>query len=132
MSPLEAPAEGLGDRIARLRRTKGWKQQELAERIGARSSQVSNYERGTYEPKPGMLGPLAEALGTTVDFLLTGREPRVQRDQRLRNLVPLLETLPEELRDALVSALEAVVRTHNLIESHQRAAKRAGGRPPAI
>jgi transcriptional regulator with XRE-family HTH domain len=119
----ELPQEGIGDRIARLRRANGWNQKELAERIGARSSQVSKYERGTYQPKPGILGPLAEALGTTVDFLLTGREPRGQRDQRFRNLLPLLESLPEDLRDALVSTLEAVVRTHNLIEGYQKGTK---------
>jgi hypothetical protein len=50
----------------------------------------------------------------------------VQRDQRLRNLLPVLESLPEELRDALVSTLEAVVRTSQLIEVHQRR-KRSGG-----
>jgi hypothetical protein len=57
---------------------------------------------------------------------LTGRATKVQRDQRLRNLLPVLESLPEELRDALVSTLEAVVRTSQLIEVHQRR-KRSGG-----
>jgi len=123
MSETELPQEGLGDRIARLRRTKGWNQKELAERLGVRSNQVSKFERGTYQPKPGILGPLAETLGTTVDFLLTGREARVQRDQRLRNLLPLLENLPEDLRDALVSALEGVVKVHNLIEGYQKRTK---------
>jgi hypothetical protein len=53
----------------------------------------------------------------------TGRKTKVQRDQRLRNLLPLLESLPEELRDALVSILEAVVRTNHLLEVHQKEAK---------
>ena len=52
-----------------------------------------------------------------------GRETKVQRDQRFRNLLPLLESLPEELRDALVSTLEAVVRTSRLIEVHQKETK---------
>lgn len=116
----ELPSGRLGDRIASLRKRKGWNQAELAERIGVRANQISKYEQGAYQPKPAVLGPLAEALGTTVDFLLTGRETKVQRDQRLRNLLPLLESLPEELRDALVSTLEAVVRTSHLIEVHQR------------
>ena len=53
----------------------------------------------------------------------TGRKTKVQRDQRLRNLLPLLESLPEELRDALVSTLEALVRTSHLLEVHQRGTK---------
>jgi transcriptional regulator with XRE-family HTH domain len=128
----ELPADRLGDRIASLRKRKGWSQAELAERIGVRANQISKYEQGAYQPKPAVLGPLAEALGTTVDFLLTGRETKVQRDPRLRNLLPLLESLPEELRDTLVSTLEALVRTSNLIEVHRRTTvrrKRETARP---
>jgi hypothetical protein len=45
--------------------------------------------------------------------------PEPPSDPRLRNLLPQLESLPEELRDALVSALEAVVRTHHLLQDYQ-------------
>ena len=51
------------------------------------------------------------------------RKPAPQEppsDPRLRNLLPQLESLPEELRDALVSTLEAMVRTNHLLEVHQR------------
>jgi len=51
------------------------------------------------------------------------RKPAV-RDPRLRSLLPRLESLPEELRDALVSALEAVVRTQRLLEDYQRPPQR--------
>ena len=50
--------------------------------------------------------------------------PEPPSDPRLRNLLPQLESLPEELRDALVSALEAVVRTQRLLESYQRPPQR--------
>ena len=46
--------------------------------------------------------------------------PEPPSDPRLRNLLPQLESLPEELRDALVSALEAVVKTQRLLESYER------------
>ena len=45
--------------------------------------------------------------------------PEPMSDPRLRNLLPQLESLPEELRDALVSTLEAVVRAHQLLEGYQ-------------
>jgi len=119
----EIPSPDLGERIAWLRKRKGWGQAELARRIGVRANQISKYERGAYEPRPAVLGPLAEALETTVDYLLTGREAKVQWDQRLRNLLPLLESLPEELRDAVVFTLDALVRAHNLAEAHQKRTK---------
>ena len=52
------------------------------------------------------------------------RKPAV-RDPRLRSLLPRLESLPEELRDALVSVLEGVVRTHQVLEGYQ-----GGGKGP--
>lgn len=57
----------------------------------------------------------------------SGRRTKAQRDQRLRNLLPLIEALPEELREALVAALEAVVRTHHLLEGHQSRTKAGKG-----
>jgi hypothetical protein len=45
--------------------------------------------------------------------------PEPPSDPRLRDLLPRLESLPEELRDVLVSALEAVVRPHQLLEGYQ-------------
>ena len=45
------------------------------------------------------------------------------RDPRLRSLLPQLESLPEELRDALVSVLEGVVRSHQILEGYQRGGK---------
>jgi hypothetical protein len=46
--------------------------------------------------------------------------PEPPSDPRLRNLLPQLESFPEELRDALVTALEAVVRTHQLLEGYPK------------
>ena len=45
------------------------------------------------------------------------------RDPRLRSLLPQLESLPEELRDALVSVLEGVVRTHRVLEGYQSSSR---------
>jgi hypothetical protein len=39
-----------------------------------------------------------------------------ERDPRFRALVPQLEALPSELRDALVALLEGAVQVHQLIE----------------
>ena len=44
--------------------------------------------------------------------------PDPPSDPRLRNLLPHLESLPEELRDALVSVLEGVIKTHQILEGY--------------
>ena len=47
------------------------------------------------------------------------RKKKPPSDPRLRDLLPRLESLPEELRDALVTALEGVVRTQQLLEGYR-------------
>lgn len=120
-------AESLGDRIARLRRAKGWNQTELADRIGTKPAQISKYERGTYLPRPDLLPKLGEALGVSLDYLMTGRgsgEPR--RDFRLRERVEALETLPETQRSNLVAFLDALLAAHQLLRRYQELLQQHG------
>lgn len=62
----------LGMRIALLRAEKGWSQAELARRIGVSTSAVGMYEQGRREPSLDLLVRLAQELGVTTDYLLTG------------------------------------------------------------
>jgi transcriptional regulator with XRE-family HTH domain len=120
-------AESLGSRIARLRREKGWNQKELADRVGAKPTQISKYERGIYLPRPDVLPKLGEALGVSLDYLMTGRssgEPR--RDFRLRERVEALETLPETQRSNLVAFLDALLAAHHLLRRYQELLQQHG------
>ena len=62
----------LGLRIAVLRVEKGLSQAELAKRIGVSTSAVGMYEQGRREPSLVLLVCLAQELGVTTDYLLTG------------------------------------------------------------
>lgn len=128
-----AAAEGLGDRIARLRRAKDWNQKELADRIGARPSQISKYERGSYLPRPDLLPRLAEALEVSLDYLMTGRGTgETRRDFRLRERVEALEGLPTNQRDNLVAFLDALLAAHQLLRRYQELLQQHGsGLAPA-
>ena len=69
----------LGNRIADLRREKGYKQDELAEKLGVSPQAVSKYENDLSCPDISVLPTLAKELGVTVDELLTGvREPETK------------------------------------------------------
>lgn len=47
-------------------------QEDLAARAGVRSATVSRYERGQFQPRADKLAPIAEALGTSIDWLFRG------------------------------------------------------------
>jgi transcriptional regulator with XRE-family HTH domain len=59
----------LGDRIASLRRAKGWTQAKLAETAGLSPSAVSMYETNRRHPDDKALDKLARAFGMSVDAL---------------------------------------------------------------
>lgn len=62
----------VGAQIACLRREKGLTQSELGDRLGVSFQAVSKWERGETLPDTAILLDLANALGTSVDLILTG------------------------------------------------------------
>lgn len=64
----------VGGQIAALRKSRGLTQNDLGERLGVSFQAVSKWERSEALPDTALLVELAEALETTVDFILTGGE----------------------------------------------------------
>lgn len=62
----------VGAQIARLRKEKGLTQNDLGDRLGVSFQAVSKWERGETLPDTAILLDLANALGTSVDLILTG------------------------------------------------------------
>ena len=62
----------MGARIAALRRDAGLSQAELAQRLQVSASAMGMYEQGRREPSAQTLVTMAQALGVTTDYLLTG------------------------------------------------------------
>lgn len=63
----------LGLRIAVLRRSYGWSQKELAQKLGVCASTIGMYEQGRREPAVDVLVRLSSLFGVTTDYLLTGK-----------------------------------------------------------
>lgn len=47
-----------------------------------------------------------------------------QRDERLRERIEALETLPERQRNHLVEFLDALITAHTVLRRHERGAER--------
>jgi transcriptional regulator with XRE-family HTH domain len=70
LPPIDLGSESLGQRIARLRKEKGYTQVELAQKMGIVRVLVSDYERERIRPHYEMIIRLALALDVTTDELL--------------------------------------------------------------
>ena len=81
----------LGKRISDLRKQKGLKQDELAEKLGISPQAVSKWENDLTCPDISLLPELAKILGVSIDELLTGK----------REEEPKTKILPPEERKSI-------------------------------
>lgn len=90
----------LGARIALLRKQNGWKQDELAEKMGVSPQAVSKWENDQACPDITLLPKLAKLLNISVDELLSGKEEKEEEITKL---------LPEEQRKDISKMLFRIV-----------------------
>jgi len=78
----------IGARLQKLLYVKNMSQRELSEIIGVRDVTVSRYVNGQRVPKADVAARIAQALGTTTDYIL-GRDtsdPEVSYDRIMRDV----------------------------------------------
>ena len=87
----------MGARIAALRKEAGLSQAELAEKLQISASAMGMYEQGRREPSAQMLVSLAQILGVTTDYLLTGAPAPDQREELGRMFLNRITTADRRL-----------------------------------
>lgn len=59
-----------GERLAKIRESKGWLQRDLAFRMNVKSNTISNWEKGISRPNLDQICQLCQTLNVTSDHLL--------------------------------------------------------------
>ena len=95
----------LGERIRKRRQGLELTQQQLAETLNLTSQHISAIEQDKRAPSLTSLARLAEELGVTTDYLVTGKEgiitdtiPAIKADKRLST----------EVKKALITTIRAL------------------------
>lgn len=65
--------EGFGERLKNLMKLRGYSNVQLTKTIGASKNAVGNYQNNQV-PNATILYKLSQTLGTTMEYLLTGKE----------------------------------------------------------
>ena len=113
--PTSGPeSESPRDRLARLRKERGWTQVELAERVGITQTLLSDYERGRLRLNADMLVRFANALDVTTDELLQPKGTRspLRRKPSLRVLrrMEKIEKLPPHQQNYLLKTIDGFLK----------------------
>ncbi|AKH62503.1 MULTISPECIES: helix-turn-helix domain-containing protein [Morganellaceae] len=100
-----------GVRLKALRKQKGWPQKELAGKVEIRFQQLNKYESGLNIPPAEMMVKLADVLGVTVDYLLTGNpvEDSPLANSRLFRRFQVLEQLAQEDQETVIKIIDAMI-----------------------
>ena len=100
----------LGERIKIVRIQKKMSQADLANAAGVHQKNISKYEGGGVVPSALILNEMARALGVTADYLLGSDQDDVIKDTELLKHFKDIDKMPEELKSALITVIEAFVR----------------------
>lgn len=115
----KAVPESLGARIADCRDHLGWTQKTLAERAGISVTFLSEVENDRRVPGTEALRQLADALDTTLDYLVKGASGRAP-DRK-----PMV--IPAELQALAVEADLSFTDTATLMKYREMVIARRGG-----
>lgn len=104
----------LGSRIMELRKNKNWSQSDLAAKAGVSYAQIGRYETKDAQPPAAVLKKIADALDTTVDFLLNGNtEDKAKAslvDAEVIRYFKEVDTLPADDKSALLRVIGGFLR----------------------
>jgi len=113
LPPLELTEESVGERIARLRKERGYTQSELAERIGIIQTLVSAYEREQLRLNAEMVVRFALALEVSTDELLgveSAKRSAGKPSLRLLRRLKKIETLPATQQKSLLQTIDMFLK----------------------
>lgn len=108
LAPLPLSDETAGERLARIRRERGFTQKELADKTGLIQTLVSDYERGKLRLNADMILRFATALEVSTDDLLQPAGPRPTRkpSRKVLRRLELIESLPERQQMTLLRTID--------------------------
>lgn len=111
LKALASEGESFGQRLARLRRERGFTQVELAERVGTIQAIVSDYERDKLRPYADVVVRFASVLGVSTDVVLgvtaAAKRSGASKNRRFLRRIELLSKLPKRDQDALLRTIDA-------------------------
>ena len=111
--PLNYAGESIGQRLARLRKERGYTQVGLAEKTGTRQVLISAYETDRAALSAEMAVRFAVALEVSTDELL---HPNVKKKStakpslKVMRRLEQIEKLPENKQAFILSALDSMLR----------------------
>ena len=108
LDPIDLGGETIGQRLARLRKERGFTQVELAEKTGLVQTLVTDYECDRLRLSAEMAIRFAQGLGVTMDDLLQPQGSKATRkpSRKVLRRLELIESLPDRQQETLLRTID--------------------------
>ncbi len=107
------------EKLKKLRKSRGWSQNQLAQKIGADLQRISKYERGVIWPTMELMVKMARVFDVSVDFLIRDDKNTAVgkiKNQKLLSQLEAINNLPEQDQETVVSFLDAFIKRRKFEE----------------
>lgn len=108
----------LAEKITKLKKLKKISQVELANITGISRDAISKYERGDVLPSVEYAKRIADALGVSLDYLVSDEETEELLNTEAVKRIRAIQKLPENEQDKLLSVLDAYIRDFNAKQAY--------------
>lgn len=102
----------LGEKITKLKKLKKLSQVALAEVTGISRDAISKYERGDSVPSVEYAKRIADALGVSLDYLVSDNDKEDVLDNDAVKRIKEIQDLPVSEKDKIYSVIDALVRDY--------------------
>jgi len=112
LPPIDWGKESLGQRLARLRKERGFTQVELAEKIGIVQTLVTDYETDRLRLTAEMAVRFALALDISMDELLHPKAatPKKKSSRRVLRQLEQIQALPDHQQTVLLKTIDTFLK----------------------
>ncbi|MFY0604499.1 MAG: helix-turn-helix transcriptional regulator [Flavobacteriaceae bacterium] len=102
----------LGEKITKLKKLKNLSQVALAEATGISRDAISKYERGDSVPSVDYAKRIADALGVSLDYLVSDSDKEDVLDNDAVKRIKEIQNLPLSEKDKIYSVIDALIRDY--------------------
>lgn len=114
LPPMDPSELSTGQRVAQLRKSRGYTQQQLADKIGINRSSLSGYEYGESRLTDEMIARFAQALEVSADQLLGLMPIELVSDsttaRKIMSRLRAIEELSSSQQKHILRTLDALIR----------------------
>jgi transcriptional regulator with XRE-family HTH domain len=102
----------IGEKIRKLRKEKGWSQNQLAQKIDINTRNISLYESGKATPSSETVQKLANLFNVSTDYLFNNEPENIAsmgiKDKSLISLFEEIDKMTEDEKNAVRIFVEAI------------------------